>query len=110
MVVVVTLYGAWCIPGSIFLCVPVQYFWNGTSEGRCMDKQAFWYSNAALNIVTDLVVFIIPLPLIKSLRIHKREKIGLIAVFTVAILFVLLSTVELLDLGTFDEMVGMASD
>ena len=95
MVVLVTLYGAWSIPGSIFLCVPVQHFWDSTSEGGCMNKQAFWYSNAALNIVTDLVVFLIPFPLIKTLRIHKRERIGLIIVFTVAFLLVPLTRAEL---------------
>jgi len=43
---------------------------------------AFWFSNAALNITTDIMIFALPIPLLKQLQLPKRQKLGLIFVFT----------------------------
>ncbi|KAJ0314948.1 hypothetical protein COL5a_012153 [Colletotrichum fioriniae] len=82
MLAVLAVYGAWTVFGSIFMCVPVQAFW-GDGTGKCMNRLAFWFSNAALNIVSDIVICCIPIPLIKSLQISKKQKIALIMVFAV---------------------------
>ncbi|KAK2730127.1 integral membrane protein [Colletotrichum kahawae] len=82
MLVVLAVYGAWTVFGSIFMCVPVQAFW-GDGTGRCMDRLAFWFSNAALNIATDIIIVAIPIPLIRTLQISRKQKIALIMVFAV---------------------------
>ncbi|EQB56978.1 hypothetical protein GCG54_00002953 [Colletotrichum gloeosporioides] len=82
MLVVLAVYGAWTVFGSIFMCVPVQAFW-GDGTGRCMDRLAFWFSNAALNIATDIIIVVIPIPLIRTLQISRKQKIALIMVFAV---------------------------
>lgn len=64
------------------MCVPVQAFW-GDGTGRCMDRLAFWFSNAALNIATDIIIVVIPIPLIRTLQISRKQKIALIMVFAV---------------------------
>ncbi|KAF4930352.1 Satratoxin biosynthesis SC1 cluster protein 4 [Colletotrichum viniferum] len=82
MLVVLAFYGAWTVFGSIFMCVPVQAFW-GDGTGRCMDRLAFWFSNAVLNIATDIIIVVIPIPLIRTLQISRKQKIALIMVFAV---------------------------
>jgi len=62
------------------MCVPVQFFW-GVGKGSCMNKLAFWFSNAALNITTDILIFAIPIPSIKSLHMSTKKKIVLMVVF-----------------------------
>jgi len=42
---------------------------------------AFWFSNATLNIVTDIMIFAIPMPLLRQLLLPKKQKIGLMIVF-----------------------------
>lgn len=79
---IIAVYGVWTIFGSIFMCVPVKAFWMD-GEGKCMDRLAIWFSNAALNITTDIVIFAIPIPLIRSLQISRKQKIALIIVFAV---------------------------
>lgn len=46
----------------IFSCTPIEKFWFGDSipNGHCMPNLPFWYINAAGNIVTDVLIFIIP--------------------------------------------------
>ncbi|KAH8682676.1 hypothetical protein BX600DRAFT_485848 [Xylariales sp. PMI_506] len=69
-------YGCWTVIGSICMCIPIQYFW-GDGQGYCMNREAFWFSNAALNIVSDLYILMIPVPLIRSLQVENRLKLVL---------------------------------
>ncbi|KAF1969357.1 hypothetical protein BU23DRAFT_571576 [Bimuria novae-zelandiae CBS 107.79] len=73
---VLAVYGCWTVFGSIFLCIPVQFFW-GVGEGSCMNRLAFWFSNAGLNIATDILIFAIPIRSIESLYMSKKKKIAL---------------------------------
>lgn len=51
-----------------------------------MNKTAFWFSNAALNIVTDVFIYAVPIPLIRRLQIAKKQKIALIFLFALGAL------------------------
>ncbi|KAF6806647.1 hypothetical protein CSOJ01_08713 [Colletotrichum sojae] len=46
---------------------------------------AFGYANAATNLLTDVVIFILPLPLVGRLQLATMQKIGLIVSFGVGI-------------------------
>ncbi|KAI8267161.1 hypothetical protein K4K58_008636 [Colletotrichum sp. SAR11_239] len=53
------------------------------------DQSAFliWgYVNAAVHLATDIIIFILPLPLVGSLKLATMQKAGLIASFAVGIL------------------------
>ncbi|PVH96847.1 hypothetical protein DM02DRAFT_686861 [Periconia macrospinosa] len=78
---VLAVYGCWTVFGSIFQCIPVQFFW-GVGEGSCMNRLAFGFANAALGIATDILIFAIPIPSIKSLSMSKTKKIALGVVFS----------------------------
>ncbi|KAM7194056.1 hypothetical protein V8F20_008152 [Naviculisporaceae sp. PSN 640] len=65
----------------IFTCVPVHRFWLPETPGVCVELVPFWYANAAGNIVTDVIVFLLPLPVIKSLNLRKPQKILLLGIF-----------------------------
>ena len=46
--------------GTIWQCVPVQAFWHNNIKGSaCIDKTAFFYSQAAFNTMMDLIVSMI---------------------------------------------------
>jgi len=66
--------------------MPVNYFWDLSIKGKCMNKLAFWFSNSALNITTDLMIFAIPMPLLRQLQLPKKQKIGLMFVFGFGVL------------------------
>lgn len=55
----------WTITVSILLplvCVPVAAFWDENVEGKCLDNLTIWYVMASVNLVTDLGIFVLPLP------------------------------------------------
>ncbi|KAL6246787.1 hypothetical protein RBB50_006094 [Rhinocladiella similis] len=86
---------AWCLIGiigvggcafiltSCFSCWPIAYYWDKTTikNGHCVDMLAFWFSFSAFNIATDLAVWFLPMPVLKRLRLPRKQKISLIAVF-----------------------------
>lgn len=60
---------------SIFMCTPVERGWDKSVPGTCVDSQGFLLSNAALNMVADIIVFLMPVPALWSLQ---REAISIL--------------------------------
>ena len=46
-----------------------------------MNLLAFWYFCAGVTIMTDIFVVAIPLSVLKSLQLPRRQKVGLLMVF-----------------------------
>jgi len=73
---------------SSFSCSPIAYYWDKTIKGgHCINQLAFWFSLASFNIATDLAVWSLPMPVLKSLQLPKKQKISLIAVFALGGLY-----------------------
>ncbi|KAK7538224.1 uncharacterized protein J3D65DRAFT_321019 [Phyllosticta citribraziliensis] len=69
---------------NIFNCKPIHYFWSRAldpTSGSCLDFEAVWFTHAGINIFSDFLVIVLPMPVLKSLKIHKRQKIALMAIF-----------------------------
>jgi len=62
-------------------CVPLEYLWNKEIEGSCYDIPAFYRYGTLPNAITDLFMLLLPLPVIWSLQMSMRTKIGLLATF-----------------------------
>ncbi|KAK3994350.1 hypothetical protein QBC44DRAFT_43697 [Cladorrhinum sp. PSN332] len=67
------------------VCIPVAAFWDPDVEGFCLDSGTIWYVMAGLNVATDFAVFSIPIPVISSLHLPKRQKAMLFIVFTLGV-------------------------
>lgn len=82
MIAIVALYGAWTFFSAVFMCFPVEAFWEDDLSGaRCLDRFAVWFSNAAINIAMDVAVCVLPLPALNSLQLPKRQKVIVMCVF-----------------------------
>ncbi|KAF2116403.1 hypothetical protein BDV96DRAFT_574059 [Lophiotrema nucula] len=79
---VVVAYTIWTVLGSIFACIPVRAFWT-KEESRCINQFAMWFTNAAINIGTDLAIIILPMPVVRSLNLARRQKQALIGIFAI---------------------------
>ncbi|KAH7054379.1 hypothetical protein B0J12DRAFT_545431, partial [Macrophomina phaseolina] len=74
----VALYGFF---GAIFMCSPVRRYWDPRVSGDCMDAGTYWIATAAIGIFLDFAVWILPMPLLRALRLPWRQKLGVVAVF-----------------------------
>ncbi|TDZ16005.1 Satratoxin biosynthesis SC1 cluster protein 4 [Colletotrichum orbiculare MAFF 240422] len=78
------LVGGWSVSQMlvmIFNCTPIPAFWDDSVEGTCIPNYPLWYINAGGNIVTDLLVFVLPLPAIGNLKLAKGQKLVLLGIF-----------------------------
>lgn len=80
---------------TVFDCVPVQKFWDGSLAGTCTPNIPFWYINAAGNIATDLSIIILPLPILGKLQLRKKQKYFLVGIFSLGFLYVTSSPILL---------------
>jgi uncharacterized protein with PQ loop repeat len=79
LLAVVIARGAWSVFGNVFLCIPISFVWDRTIHGgHCRDRRLLWYTNAGTNIVLDIVILLLPMPLIWILRIPRSQKRGLV--------------------------------
>lgn len=67
-----------------FQCSPVAFQWDKKIPGgRCSNISAFYKSTSAPNILTDLVIMVLPIPTIWQLQVSTIRKVGLMFVFLV---------------------------
>ncbi|KAL8789738.1 MAG: hypothetical protein Q9213_000989 [Squamulea squamosa] len=74
---------------SLFECWPLEKNWEPTiSRGHCLKpKGRSPYLSGAINVVSDIVVLVLPIPAIWSLKMRLRRKLRVIAIFSVATLY-----------------------
>ncbi|KAF5860309.1 hypothetical protein ETB97_001729 [Aspergillus alliaceus] len=65
------------------LCRPLHAFWDLTVKGKCLNSTALTYFVNSSNMVTDLVLFALPIPVILSVRTTLRKKIALVFIFSI---------------------------
>lgn len=74
---------------KIFICRPIQAFWDPTVEGReCLDTGIQGYVNAIGDIITALAIFVMPIPVLKHLNLPSTERLLLVWVFVLGLLYV----------------------
>lgn len=66
---------------DIFACVPVRKVWEPLIPGHCINSVITYYWASAVFIVTDLLVLLLPQPLVWHLQIAKWRKVGLSVLF-----------------------------
>lgn len=79
----------WWLAGLIafiFSCQPFSYNWNHDQEGDCDSKLNFWISVAVAHMGTEIMILLLPLPMVWTLQLPLRRKIGLSFLFALGIL------------------------
>ena len=63
---------------------PIAKAWDPLiTTGSCVNTDALYLWNGILNIVTDIAVLALPIPMLVHLQMPGKQKIGLVAMFTV---------------------------
>ncbi|ORY64954.1 uncharacterized protein BCR38DRAFT_408706 [Pseudomassariella vexata] len=80
MIGVVSCQAGGNVLACIFQCSPVKaaYVVTITSDQKkCININAFYLANAAVNIITDLMTYTLPIKLVVRLQVPQRTKISL---------------------------------
>lgn len=72
--------------GAFVICTPVQFNWDKFSTvGTCGDIRMLWAITGGLNIFSDLVIMLLPMPYLYSLSLQLYKKIGLMVTFGIGL-------------------------
>lgn len=72
----VLLIGAWTTTQlllAIFVCNPIEGFWNFDINADCMPSLTQWYQNAAGNIISNIIILSICLACVSHMDLLKFE-------------------------------------
>jgi hypothetical protein len=69
-------------------CIPLQAYWDERITGAYCHPQAVWWVNTSLLMVTDFLIFLLPLPVISTLNVSRRQRYALWLIFGLGFLCV----------------------
>jgi hypothetical protein len=98
----VILYTVACLFLSLFQCTPIKGYWDPSVKLKCINMRATLVSMAAMNSLSDFLVYLVsrcdlywrrdadrykyPIKPLWSLRLPVKQRIGLIFLFSVGLL------------------------
>ncbi|PYH40325.1 uncharacterized protein BP01DRAFT_330133 [Aspergillus saccharolyticus JOP 1030-1] len=103
--VLIAFISCWAITAllvNIFQCIPVQYYYDKTLNGHCMQGQvAFFQAMGSIALVEDVFILLLPAPVVWGLQITMRQKIALTLVFSLGGLVCIFSLMRLIEFRNF---------
>jgi hypothetical protein len=98
------IYGVVFVFMLIFQCNPIPgawLAWDGEYPSKCISINLLGWTAAAINIVLDLAVIILPLPELFRLSMSLRKKVQIIMMFAVGFFVTFVSIIRLRSLVEF---------
>lgn len=72
---------------QIFSCNPIAKRWNPTLPGVCLVNQNLLGNvSFGLMLLTDVIILVMPMPMIWSLKINLRQKLALTGIIALGLL------------------------
>lgn len=69
----------WCVAvmfTGIFICTPIKKSWQPAEPGSCIDLVPFYYGMQIPNVITDVLILILPYRQIRKLELPLRQELG----------------------------------
>lgn len=88
LVAFVSVWGLFYFFFTIFTCTPVDGFWRLEIPHQCFlygsyDQAKYRYvTQAASNMALDCVIFLLPIILVRTVKISRKSILGIIGVFS----------------------------
>ncbi|KAL3262299.1 hypothetical protein ABHI18_002887 [Aspergillus niger] len=82
----VIITGLWMVLSTLLFCIPINAFWDTSIPHTCLPEDVVWCLNAAFQITTDLILVVLPLPILANLNLPKRQKAALLVIFALGFL------------------------
>jgi hypothetical protein len=82
---------AWGIGITVTLalvCRPIAAFWDDTVKGTCLNLATFTYFTNISNLITDIWIFLMPVPVIWHLQLQTKKKLMLCFIFCMGLGYV----------------------
>ncbi len=85
MLGIIIVCNIWVFINNFIQCIPLESLWNPDIKGTCLGIFVT-IGNSILHIITDFIMFLLPIPIVVKLKINTKQKIGLLLVFSLGFL------------------------
>ncbi|KAL4919246.1 hypothetical protein BDW62DRAFT_47106 [Aspergillus aurantiobrunneus] len=101
---IVWAWGFSIVLESFLLCQPVEFNYNPMRPGggKCGNRNAAFVVAGVLNMVTDFMVMLLPVPYIWGLQLATGRKVGLVITFCLGLFVSAISMVRVFSLMRID--------
>ncbi|KAF6805492.1 pth11-like integral membrane protein [Colletotrichum musicola] len=96
--VFIVAFGITQVISLTLACIPLRSLWDFTVPGKCFDLLSWWYVGSSINLLTDLAILCMPVPLLRTVRLPIRQKIVLMSTFGLGLFTCAISVVRLTTL------------
>ncbi|KAI9675737.1 MAG: hypothetical protein M1817_001104 [Caeruleum heppii] len=82
------VYTSICFLTINLQCRPISFLWKPTIKAKCFSGpqlRALSYLNVVINILTDLILAFIPIPMLWNVQMSRQTKIALTAIMSIGI-------------------------
>ncbi|KAL2150964.1 hypothetical protein VTH82DRAFT_6062 [Thermothelomyces myriococcoides] len=79
-------------------CIPLESYWDFTITKKYCHPQSMWWSSTGLHMATDYLIFLLPMPVVWTIRLPRRQKFALSCVFGFGFIVCFISILRLLQL------------
>ena len=67
---------------TIFQCSPIAYGWDSTiHHGKCIDQTLVYRVISPINVLTGVLILVMPMPLVWRIQAPRGQKVALTVVF-----------------------------
>lgn len=81
----------------LFLCTPIAKQWDPAlaTVGHCADAVPFYLTFSSLTIVFDVVVLVLPFPVLVRSQIQRRKKVVLLGLFALGLFVTIIQAIRI---------------
>ncbi|PVI05165.1 hypothetical protein DM02DRAFT_611014 [Periconia macrospinosa] len=80
---------------EVFSCSPREKLWNPIVEGTCINRHAYQIASAVMNMVSEMLIMLLPQRVIWGLNLTRKQRLGLSMLFALGIATIASSTLRL---------------
>lgn len=74
-------WDVFCVLSATLQCIPVTKAWNERLLGHCLDTYRWWLNGGIVNIIIDVSILVLPMPLLWKLKMDRSRILLLAFVF-----------------------------
>ena len=72
---------------SVFAeCVPISGLWQLSEASRCIDLKSFFVGSGIPNVLLNVIIVFLPVPMVWTLDIERKHRLALSGVFALGTL------------------------
>lgn len=100
VIVLVSAFGVSLILIDVLACRPLSKIWHPLEPGVCVKTLPYLIAISSCNMAIDLIILLLPMPMIWGIQMATRRKIELTVIFALGFMYASQSTPFLVKLSS----------